>query len=85
MDIKNGQTWLKRIHKRADWKSNGVWNPEELIALAKAEGIEITKEQAEAYLEELKDIELDPEALDKVAGGSKKGGNFTFFDACYSD
>ena len=42
---------------------------DELIALAKAEGIEITKEQAEAYLEELENVELDQEALDEVAGG----------------
>jgi ribosomal protein L12E/L44/L45/RPP1/RPP2 len=43
--------------------------PEELIELAKKAGIEITKEQAEAYLEELQDVELDQETLDKVAGG----------------
>ena len=43
--------------------------PEELIALAKEEGIELTLEQAKAYLEELQDVELDPETLDKVAGG----------------
>ena len=43
--------------------------PEELIALAKAEGIEITKEQAEAYLAELADLELNSDTLDKVAGG----------------
>ena len=43
--------------------------PEELIALAKKYAIEITKEQAEAYLEELQDVELDHEALEKIAGG----------------
>ena len=43
--------------------------PEELIELAKKAGIEITKEQAEAYLDELQDFELDQETLDKVAGG----------------
>ena len=43
--------------------------PEELIALAKAEGIEITKDEAEAYLAELADLELNSDALDKVAGG----------------
>ena len=43
--------------------------PEELIELAKKAGIEITKEQAEAYLEELQDVELNQETLDKVAGG----------------
>ena len=42
---------------------------EELIALAKTEGIEITKAEAEAYLAELENRELDSKALDKVAGG----------------
>jgi hypothetical protein len=43
--------------------------PEELIYLAKTGGMEITKDEAEAYLDELHNIELDPETLDKVAGG----------------
>ena len=43
---------------------------DELIALAKAAGTEITKEEAEAYLAELDNIELDNIELDKVAGGS---------------
>ncbi len=47
---------------------------EELMALAKAEGIELTKEEAEAYLTEMSDVELDEEALKKVAGGG-----------CYND
>ena len=42
---------------------------EELIALAKSEGFEITKAEAEAYLAELENTELSPDALDKVAGG----------------
>lgn len=43
---------------------------EELIALAKSEGIELTKEEAEAYLAELDDFELDNSMLKNVAGGS---------------
>ena len=43
--------------------------PEELIELAKKADIELTKEQAEAYLDELQDIELDAEILERVAGG----------------
>ena len=43
--------------------------PEELIALVKTEGFEITKAEAEAYLDELQNVELDEKALDKVAGG----------------
>ena len=42
---------------------------DELIAMAKKEGIAISKAEAEAYLDELQNIELDINALDKVAGG----------------
>ena len=44
--------------------------PEELIVVAKKAGVEFTKEQAEAYLEELNNVKLDPEALEKIAGGT---------------
>ena len=40
---------------------------EELMALAKAEGIELTKEEAEAYMAEFDDMELDSESLKNVA------------------
>jgi predicted ribosomally synthesized peptide with nif11-like leader len=43
---------------------------DELIALAKAEGFEITKDEAEAYFSELSDVELDEKALRNVAGGT---------------
>ena len=43
--------------------------PEELIELAKKYNINITKEQAEAYLAEFENIEMDEKALEKVAGG----------------
>ena len=42
---------------------------EDLIALAKSEGIELTKEEAEAYLAELDDYELDDATIKNVAGG----------------
>ena len=42
---------------------------DELMALAKAEGFAITKEEAEAYMAELADVELDSEKLAKIAGG----------------
>ena len=45
---------------------------EELIALAEAEGIELTKEEAKAYLAELDDFELDDAMLKNVAGGIQK-------------
>ena len=44
---------------------------DELIVLAKTEGIEITKAEAEAYLAELQNMEIDQETLEKVAGGLK--------------
>ncbi len=47
---------------------------DELVALAKSEGMEITKAEAESYLAELDNVELDSKVLDKVAGGG-----------CYSD
>ncbi len=43
---------------------------EELIALAKAEGVEITMDEAQAYLAETENVELDSSTLEKVAGGS---------------
>ncbi|MBQ7416575.1 MAG: DUF2624 family protein [Acidaminococcaceae bacterium] len=43
---------------------------EELMALAKSEGIELTKEEAEAYMAELQDFELDDENIKKIAGGT---------------
>ena len=49
--------------------------PEELMELAKKGGIEITKEEAEAYLSELENTELDMATLDNVAGGTKKSRN----------
>ena len=42
---------------------------DELIALAKKMGVVITKEQAEAYMTELQDYELDDATLERIAGG----------------
>ena len=42
---------------------------DELIALAKTNGYEMTKEEAEAYLAELDDFELESGMLKNVAGG----------------
>ena len=42
---------------------------DELMALAKAEDLAITKDEAEAYMVELSDVELDDETLKKTAGG----------------
>ena len=45
--------------------------PEQLIELAKSEGIELTLEEAEAYLDEMNDFELDRQQLKQVAGGEE--------------
>ena len=61
---------MTKITKEMLEKAMKCQTADELIALAKTEGMEITKAEAEAYLDELQDFELDPETLDKVAGGS---------------
>ena len=42
---------------------------DQLVALAKDNGVTLTKEEAEAYLAELENLELDRADLDKVAAG----------------
>ena len=51
-------------------KAMGCETAEELMALVKANGHEITKEEAEACMAELADIELDDATLQQVAGGA---------------
>ena len=46
---------------------------DELMELAKAEGYELTRDEAEAYISEMADGELDLAQLDKVAGGGVWG------------
>ncbi len=43
--------------------------PEELMKLAEEQGITLTVEQAEAYLAEMEEIDLDSEQLRQAAGG----------------
>ena len=43
--------------------------PEELVKLAKENGVELTAQEAEAYLSEAEDIDLDSEQMKQVAGG----------------
>ena len=51
-------------------KAMNCKSAEELMALAKSEGIELTKEEAEAYMAELADVELDGREMKNVAGGT---------------
>ena len=64
MPIKKSEITKEMIEKAMQCKTAG-----ELAALAKAEGYEITKEEAEAYLAELADGELDDKKLKSIAGG----------------
>ena len=54
-------------------KAMACETPEELMKLAKAGGYELTKEEAEVYIAELSDFELDGETLAQAAGGSCYG------------
>ena len=64
MPINKDELTKEMLEKAIQCKS-----ADELIALAKTGGYEMTKEEAEAYLAEMDDYELDEEALQKVAGG----------------
>ena len=70
---------MTKITKEMVAKASKCETADELVALAKASGVTLTKEEAEAYLAELDNIELDEEALDKVAGGIgyDEDGNFS--------
>ena len=59
----------KELTKEMLEKAMQCKSADELIALAKTGGYEITKDEAEAYLAELADVELDDKQLKKVAGG----------------
>ena len=60
---------INELTKEQIAKALSCETAEELMALAKAEGMELTKEEAETYMAEMEDIELDEETLAKVAGG----------------
>ena len=51
-------------------KAMGCETPVELVKLAREAGIEVTEKEAEAYLSELSDFDLDSKELTAVAGGN---------------
>lgn len=61
----------KEITKEQIFKAMQCKTAKELMAFAKDEGIELSMEEAEAYLSELEDFELDGEHLKTVAGGGQ--------------
>ena len=64
MPINKKELTIEQIVKAVQCKT-----ADELLELAKAEGYDITKEEAEAYFAEISDMELDSEKLKKIAGG----------------
>ncbi len=60
---------IKNLNEEQIRKAMACDTPEELVALAKAEGVDLTQEEAEAYLCEMEDINLDVEQMKQVAGG----------------
>ncbi len=59
----------KVIAKELLAKAMTCETPEELVKLAKDAGVELSGEQAKAFLSELDDIDLDSEQMRQVAGG----------------
>ena len=59
----------KELTKEQIEKAMQCKTADELMELAKTGGYEITKDEAEAYMAELADVELNEETLKKVAGG----------------
>jgi predicted DNA-binding protein len=64
-----GKINMNELTKEQIQKAMACESVEELIELAKAVGVELTKEEAEAYMAEMEDVELDSDALKQVAGG----------------
>ena len=64
----------KEISKEIIAKAVECETPEELMELAESEGIELTKDEAEAYMAERADFELDDAVLKQAAGGGCYGG-----------
>ena len=62
---------MAEINKELLEKAKQANSPEDLLALAKENDVEFTREQAEAYFEQMnKSGELSDDELDNVAGGT---------------
>jgi predicted ribosomally synthesized peptide with nif11-like leader len=59
----------KELTKAQVAKAMQCKTADELMALAKGSGFDITKAEAEAYMAEMADVELDEAQLQKAAGG----------------
>ena len=70
----------KEISKELMEKAEKCQTADELIALAKENDIGLTVDEAQAFLDENADIELDEEQIDQAAGGG--GGGKTTVGQC---
>ena len=63
----------KELTKELVAKAIQCDTPEELVKLAEENGVALTINEAEAYLTELENIDLDSNQLKQVAGGTCYG------------
>lgn len=70
MPINNNEITKEMLAKAMQCKT-----ADDLIEYAKSEGVELTKEEAKAYLAELSECELKDGDLKHIAGGKCEGGN----------
>ena len=62
----------KEITKELMEKAEKCQTADELMALAKEIEIELTVDEAQAFLDESADVQLDAGEIDQAAGGGKK-------------
>ena len=60
----------KEITKEMLEKAQQCESAQELLKLAEENGIELSADEAEAFIDELADVELDEETLNQAAGGA---------------
>ena len=61
---------IETLTKEQLQKAMACKNADELMKLAKTDGIDLTKDEAKEFLAEMADFELDEETLNKAAGGN---------------
>ena len=61
---------MKNFNAEMIEKAKGAMSAKELFELAKAEGIDITEDEARKYFEQINLPDLDDELLDMVSGGA---------------
>ena len=61
----------KEITKEMLEKAQQCKTAQELMKLAEENGVELSADEAEAFIDELADVELDEETLNLAAGGEK--------------